>query len=482
MKFSRRAFLRTMGFGAGASLFLPFMQSIVHAQAMGAPRRFVIVVEGNAVEPISFLSDAMRTRLEADSTGSIRDKRWFGRDYTHDAPIIIPSASLGTARALNGLVGDGNNRPLESEAAVIMGLSSKVTGGGHTTHFGALSSTRSTAAAPGAATIDHVLGQYAGVRRGSPFDVLRLGISASNNQLMYQTCAFGKAKPAPVIVDPSTAFNQVFGSVASGAGQAEFQKRSELLDFAHVDATRALGEFSGNSAERAKLEQYLASIEEVTTRQTQLIGMRDTLNAVKPEEPDVGMLYQSPHPLDHLRAQFDIATAALLGGLTHVVVIASGTGSAFSVRYSSVISDVDRHNLHHQSGSVPEYLQAIHEVTRQHVAMIAKMARTLAATPEVGASGSMLDHTAILYMSDNGEQHHSKAEEWPMLLVGGRNLGFKLDGQAVIYPNHGNANNRQVSNMFNTLGFAAGETLVDFGGEGTHRIAEGELTELWSPM
>lgn len=62
---------------------------------------------------------------------------------------------------------------------------------------------------------------------------------------------------------------------------------------------------------------------------------------------------------------------------------------------------------------------------------MARIARTLAARPEPG--GTMLDNTLLLHMSDNGEHHHSNAEEWAMLLIGGDNLGFKTDGRSVTY-------------------------------------------------
>lgn len=104
----------------------------------------------------------------------------------------------------------------------------------------------------------------------------------------------------------------------------------------------------------------------------------------------------------------------------------------------------------------------------------------LAATPEVGASGSMLDHTAIVFMSDNGEQHHSTAAEWPTLVLGGNALGLLTDGRTVIYPEMGQTNNRQVSNLFNTLGHAAGDADFNtFGNEGPTRIAPGPLSELY---
>ncbi len=484
MTWTRRNFLRTLSFGAGASLLAPLFSQIAWANAsLDIPRRFVIVLEGNGVEPKTLLSPSTRTAIEAQGQ-AIGEARSFRNRYGHSAPILNTTSDLGAARSLDPLLAGNGGESLESDAAVVLGLSSKVTGGGHSSNFGALSCARANATSPASETIDHHLAQLPQVRRATPFDALRLGITARiSTRLMYFTCAFGPNRPAPVIATPTTAFHTVFGAVASAQGQRVFRKRGELLDYARTDVTRALGAFGGNSRERAKLERYLESVELLASRQQRLESLTDVLRQVKPEGPETSALYGSERPFDRLEAHFDIATAALLGGLTNVVVLASGTGGGFDLQYDSIASGLPgRHDLHHQSPSVPNFVEAIHDVTRGHVGLIANMARRLKATPELGANGTMLDHTAIIFMSDNGEMHHATGEEWPMLFVGGRALGFQTDGRSVVFPAFGEDNNRQVSNVCNTLGYAACEELDAFGLEGSSRIAQGPLSEIWAPV
>lgn len=179
--------------------------------------------------------------------------------------------------------------------------------------------------------------------------------------------------------------------------------------------------------------------------------------------------------MDLIAAQFELVTAALLGGLTNVAVIGSATAGGLDIAYPSLIPDLSRHGLHHGSDD-PTYLAVIHAATQLHVQYIARMARTLAAVPETG--GTMLDNTLIVYLSDNGESHHSSAEEWPVLMVGGQNLGFLNDGRTTVFPGVRMANNRKMSNLYNTLGHAAGLTLDEFGTEGATRIAPGPLSEI----
>jgi hypothetical protein len=187
----------------------------------------------------------------------------------------------------------------------------------------------------------------------------------------------------------------------------------------------ALATFRGNSNERIKLERYLDSLETLRSRESQLQGMAAQVRPLLPPAPAVNPLIQGagtpPDSLKWFEAQFEIATTALLGGLTNTVVLATGT-SGFDVSYDPSISSSGRHDLQHGIDNDGNWT-AIAAVTRKHVELVAKLARALEATPELHASGSMLDHTAIVFMSDNGEQHHSEGREWPTLVVGGECAG-----------------------------------------------------------
>ena len=119
-------------------------------------------------------------------------------------------------------------------------------------------------------------------------------------------------------------------------------------------------------------------------------------------------------------------------------------------------------------------------MTRQQIDAIAAAALDLMNTPDPAGTGSMLDNTVIVFIGDNGEQHHSTASEFPVVLIGGKNLGLKTGGRTIVYPgvDTGGAGHRQVSNLWNTLGHLAGDPLDTFGQEGPYRVAPGPLGEL----
>ncbi len=459
----RRALLKA---ACATSVLAPFYRSVL---AQGAPpRRLVVVMECNGIYPEAFLSSGTRAAL-----GPRVGNRHNFLDAYPSTPLVRPGDDLGTALCLSPLVGGSGELDLQSRAAVVLGLSSQVAGGGHSSGTGALS----CAVDGAAATFDAVVAPR--LKGTAPFDAIRLGTSSAHTPIVYQSCAFGPKRPAGILVNPALAYDTLFGTLTGGAAAGE--KRAKLFDFARADVQAALATFKGNTAERAKLERYLGSLDALRAREAQLREMAAAVTPLLPPAPSQNPLLQNagspPDSLMWLEAQFEIATTALLGGLTHVVVLAAGT-SGFDVRYGSAVTSLSRHDLQHGIGTAANWT-AIAEVTRRHVAMTAKLARALAGTPEVGGSGSMLDNTAIVLMSDNGEQHHSQAREWPTLLVGGNGLGLRTDGRTVVFPADGTANNRQMSNLFNTLGHAFGDASFNtFGNEGPARIAEGPLSEL----
>ena len=478
---TRRNFLTSSGLLAGAGLLGAGSIGGRQARAAGeSPCRVVIFVEGNGTRPACMRDPLTTQTLEGIAGKAIASNR----DYAHDDPVLIPEAPLSEARALGALAAGQDEVSLVERAALVLGLSSTNLGGGHSTNFGALSAARALGG-PAAATIETVLAQIPGVRGSSPFDAVRVGIGASTTPLNYATCAFDKGKPAPILMSPTAAFSTLFGSVSSGKSGADFESRRDLLEFALQDVTRELKGLTGSARGRDKLETYEASVLGELARMEQIEAMKDALLAVKPAEP--GMLdpdpYASAAPLELLGLQTEIATAALLSGLTNVVVVSMGSGSYYwSQQFPTLQSFypdnkvIGGHDLRHGGGD--DYFEVLHELSSRYIGEMARMARVLEAQPEEG--GTMLDNTLLLYMPDNGEKHHSNAEEWAMLMLGGNNMGFKTDGRSVIYPKSGHANNRQISNVFNSMLHAAGKPTDDFGhANPDSRVAEGPLSEIW---
>lgn len=509
---SRRRFLQGLSLGALSPMVMPLMRYVSANENQNLATRFIFVVEGNGIEPVNLLSSAARQDIDSWSAAeAIGNSRVFTSRYTNDAPRLITSSDMSAmhsgfsdARSLDAL---GGASSLEQDTAAVFGLSNTIAhaGDNHTASYGALACVKPTGV-PNTPTIDHLLAQLDAVRgvgesmdgRGrTPFDALRYGIHGGSSQFAYGLCARGNGEALPVLTRPDTAYQNLFGPISTGETRRRFNARNKMLAFAQKDADRVLRTLPSGSDEYARLEIYLRSLVELEESYS-LLGSdywRGELGRVLPdygpgEIPTPGMpAFDSPHPFDQLTLQFEVGMAAILGGLTNMLVLSSGAAGNWDINHTSlsfpgITEDIPgRHKSLHNGGGKDiddKWAEYPRQVTRRNVDMIATMARRLKSVPE--GDGTMLDRTLIVYMSNNGETHHSTKGEWPLLLIGGKGLGFKTDGRTVVYPRYGSDNNRRMSNLFNTMSHAARNELNDFGAENLAPERQGELTELWAPV
>lgn len=229
----RRSLLKGLGFAGGATLLAPLASRLVRASESNP--KFVFVVEGNCVEPRAFLADSARAALAP--TVDTTDRRWWYRDYSHDAPILVDSADMASAASCAPLA------EMASEATAVFGLSCKISGGGHTASHGPLSSARTIGSSPGGITIDAYLAANAPCLAERPFPAVRLGVGA--DPLNPDTCALDAGRAVPLLQRPATAYQVLFGAAATGAAGEAFQRRGSMLDFVADDIAQARDTFTG---------------------------------------------------------------------------------------------------------------------------------------------------------------------------------------------------------------------------------------------
>jgi hypothetical protein len=168
------------------------------------------------------------------------------------------------------------------------------------------------------------------------------------------------------------------------------------------------------------VDSHLEAIESLSKRDGLLAGKFDT-GALKKHAPKL----EPPRTMtETVAAQCDIAAAALLAGLTNVVTITAGLCNV-PISYSG-ISDESPHAIGHGKFDI---LSKYHNfLATQAARMLTKLQETKEGT------GTMLDNTLLVFMSDSANQQHSwKGANWPFVLVG--NLGGKLkSGQFLSYP------------------------------------------------
>ena len=294
----RRQFLSRLTLGASAPLLGPLLEQIAGAaDGKLPPLRFLFVVEGNSLPPLQVHPEGIPF-VERENRNKFSD---------------TPLASLKLPVSL---------QPVEAyrdRLTIVQGLSGRMCSGGHSSDHGTLGC---YAANNGrnvlGATVDGVLGtEFPGVFRN-----VVLGISSNiTKPVDFNLSASGPGRSLATIYDPKIAYSRLFGSVADGKARGEFVARQNILDHMRGDIKKAQQELGG--IEKEKLDTYLESFESLGTRSRRLVELHDKIKDVAPTVSDK---FSSLEPTDQLDAHFAMATASLIGGLTHCATIASGVG------------------------------------------------------------------------------------------------------------------------------------------------------------
>lgn len=458
---SRRSFLKGIALGAGGMALTPLLKQLdIHAQGNQAalPKRFVFVIKSSglspsAVRPIGLnVGDGSRT---IDSP--LRDLR-------------LPD----TLQPLN---------PFKDQMMILEGLSGANFAGNHSSYYGALSC-HNAPDKPLAPTLDCILGS----RLTAPFNNYGFapnghvigsnsGPQVQESAVYPRLSAYGENRPMAYQASAQLAYRQLFGSALDlrTGGQREFDLQTNLLDFLAEDTCRLSRQI--NNEEREKLDAYTNAFETVRTRNARLAEMRATIRQHAPRLTDQ---YASTAFGERIRTYFEMASAALVIGLTNVVSIRMDW---LSVKYENLgfrttsVHDIG-HGMTTDNGIAAG--RATDMIIRFHAEEIAALAASLRAVRE--GNGTMLDNTMIIYLSDTGEAHHSNRHEWPFVVVGGRNHRLRTAGRYLRYPNYGRNGHKTIGNWYNSILRASGVRPQDYFGQTDPNLRDvdirGPLTEL----
>ena len=444
MHLTRRHFTKRIVLGAGGFALAPFLRTIkAHAAGFpgGLPKRFVFVVKSSGID-----------------TRTVRPPDVDYGDGSRCLDVALKDCKLPAT--LEPLA------PFRDQMMILEGLSGANFHGNHSSYFGALSCVHSPDTAA-AATIDCLLG----MKFPGPFHNYGFapnGHSIGNNYgptvqdtaVYPKISAYGQNKPMPYQASGAKAYRELFGSAleVSGGGRKEFDMQVNLLDFLASDTKRLAKQVS--QEEREKLDHYLGAFESVRARNRALAGME---GVIRKHAPKFTSQYDSTVFTDRVSVFFDMASAALIAGLTNVISIRSDW---LSVKYDSFgfgatsVHDIG-HNGTTENGIASPAARDM--IQKWHFEKIAGLAARLKAVPE--GDGTMLDNTMIIHLSCTGEAHHSNRKEWPFLVIGGRNHQLKTAGRYLRYPEYGRNGHKTVGNWYNTLLQANGFPRKDYFGQ-----------------
>ena len=215
--------------------------------------------------------------------------------------------------------------------------------------------------------------------------------------------------PLPAEAHPRIVFERLFGEGGSATERrAALRRRASLLDWVRDDTARLQKRLG--SGDRARVEQYLETIREVERR------------IQKAEADTDGPLPDLDRPLgvpaayaDHARLMFDLQVLAMQGDVTRVITFQLARETSTRTYNEIGVSDPHHPLTHH--GNDPAKVARMAKINAFHVSLFAYYLEKLKATPD--GSGSLLDHSLILYGSGMGDPNVHNHVDLPIVVAGG---------------------------------------------------------------
>lgn len=370
---SRRTLLR----GAGVSLALPLLESMVPLRAQAtnpAPRRLVCI----------------NTTLGLHTPNLFPTKS--GRDYEMTA-YLEPIQEF------------------RDHFTVFSGLSHPGVDGGHPAEMSFLTS----AAHPGADGFKNTisLDQFA-VERLVPdtrFDSLSLSSQSSRGMSVTRS-----GVPIPAAESPSRVFRNLFvdGTAAQVNTQVQRLKQGQSIMDTVLEEANSFQRGLGKS-DRTKLDEYFNSVREVEQR---LIKAQDWARRPKPKvdaKPPVDVASSVEVPA-RVRLMIDLMHLALQTDSTRFITFAFNGMNAVPV-----IPGVtqDWHNLSHH-GQDPAKLAELKIIELQQMQLLGELLTKLKEARE--SEQTLLDRTIVLFGSNLGNASSHDNKNLPIIVAGG---GFR---------------------------------------------------------
>ena len=447
--YKRREFLQNLSLGGGALAMAPFLESMrVHAagDTESLPKRFVFVVKSSGLEKFNLVPQGLTNNYVDETSGEK-----LGNRSRREGPLVdVSLADHELPEKLAAL------EEFKERLTIIQSLSGVGFRGNHTKGFGTLSlhDSETVAIAP---TLDCLLGLH--LSQG-PYPMYGMAMNGQllesdnwpeDNYCYPNLSAYGAAKPVAYQASPRKAYLELFGAAVASPEQLKKKLAlgGNLLDFLTGDARRIEKELKGDEKDRFAL--YLDSFDSLRKIEEKKTALTDR---IQQHAPELTERYDSRAPSARIESHFELASAALIAGLTNVITLRPDT---LGVKYSELNLSNSVHAIGHlqQNKASNGWTghQARMEIEKLHLREIAKMAKRFASVPE--GDGSMLDNTLIVYMSCSSGDHHCAGHDWPFVLLGG--LGGKLrSGRYLEFPKYGDIGHRTTGNLYLSLMQAAG--------------------------
>lgn len=389
--FSRREFAQRAGISVAALPFLMNLSSIARG-AEGTPRqRLVIVFSPNGVIPPAFWPDE-------EGEGFQLKRIMSSLEPFKDRLLILHGVH-------DRIRGDGDNH--------MRGIGCLLTGaelypgniqGGSDTPAGWASGI----------SIDQEIKNFLQSQPGSQTRMgsLEFGVGVPNRADTWTRMVYaGPNKPVAPIDNPYAMFNKLYGQ------RRDEESVKSILDELQIDLDRIKNRVS--ASDRKLVDEHAALVRDFE-RQLQT-STASTGHAVPQLDPLVEDNNDNIPTLT--RMQLDLMVHAMMADFARVFTF-QFTNSVGQAKMRWLGIEEDHHGLSHEPDSNESAVEKLTKINIWYCEQLSHLAQRLADTPEPGGTGSMLDHTTIVWTNELGKGNSHTLDNIPFVVLGG-GLGWR---------------------------------------------------------
>ncbi len=334
---------------------------------------------------------------------------------------------------------------------------------------------------PGGMSIDQYLKKEMNLKE--PFSSLALGVKEGG--AVKECLASGPGQVVTCGFDPMQSFERLFGAsgqVNNAAAvetmaaadlqkqrQDRIAKKKKILDRVSQDVATLRTMMA--SSERGKLDQYLNSLEVMEKRldmDSKGGASGDQANAVcNPVKPKSGSLDEIKYVVTE---NLNLTLAAFSCGLARSATHINSRGGQHQ-SYSPGNTPGLTASMNHHGDGAHMGLEEVKFIYRLHAQMIADFYGALQKIPE--GSGTMADNTIVVWLSDNGGEHHTGNDNVPFFILAPKN-GPLLVNRMIEFP----SNKISTTKLWVSIAHAMGVKVNSFG-DGTDP-SDGPISEIMS--
>lgn len=437
----RRRVLKDLGISAAALPFIGNLSSLLTAGEVAqraAKKRLIIMFSPNGIVPKTFWPD------ETGQQFALKEILSPLEPYK-DRMLVLKGIS-------NKVRGDGDSH-MRGMSCLLTGIElfpGNIQGGSHT-----------PAGWASGISIDQEIKNFLQSRPETEtrFGSLEFGVLVGDRADPWTRMVYaGPNQPIAPISDPYQMFDKLFGRVQ------DQQLVSSVLDEVLLDL-RKVSSVVGKE-DRQLLEEHTDRVREM--ERDLKVAREQKLEFERPELPQGIRLENDNMPDLSRKMQIDLLVSAMRNDMARVATL-QFTKSVGGARMKWLGVDESHHSLSHEPDSNEKAQEQLTKINKWFCEQLAYLTKSLAETPEPGASGSMLDHTTIVWTNELGKGNSHTLDNIPYVLIG-EGLGFNM-GRSLNYKNvphnrlllaYANAFGHEL-NTFGNKDLSSGGVLSDLG-------------------